>query len=424
MKNYVAIMNELKNESGRIAKENILKKYENVEGLQEIFKFVFNPLIVTGLAKRKIEKKTNIPYSIVIDNIFDAMTFVKHNNTGNDIVITTIQHFLSLLETEEERELAKSILVKDLPIGLSRTTLNKVYGKDFIEKYCVMLAGKYIPEKSDLSKGFSISLKLDGNRITCFNYPDGPRFFTRSGKEEFGLIELEEEFKKLPTNMVYDGEVIAENPDNLPSKDLFNVTQTIVRRKGEKKGLNFVMFDLVSFSEFSDGKSNHDYELRMSQMAELFEHAIDESSLIKQVPIYYTGNDDSVIPGILAEVEEQGFEGLMINTLDGFYETKRSKSILKVKTFYTADLRCIGINEEIRGGKAGSLTVEYKGYKVNVPVLKHHQQKMFWNNPELVTGKLIEVKYFEESNNAQEGISLRFPSFVRVREDKEEVSYA
>jgi len=426
IKTYAAIMNELKNESSRIGKEKLLKKYENVPGLKDIFKFVFNPMIVTGLSKKKIEKKVNKSHKIELETIFDAMDFVKNNNTGNDLVIATVQNFLNKLNTEEEKEFVKSVLVKDLPIGISRTTLNKVYGKDFIKKYSVMLAGKYEPGKTDLSEGFNLTLKIDGNRATVFNYEDGPKFFARSGKEIEGLVELEEEFKKLPKNMVYDGELIAINTNNFHSKDLFNVTQTLVRRKGPKTGLNFVMFDILPISEFNNGKSDKKYLERLNDIKDMFDNNISSDSLIKMVPVYYTGSDEDIIPEILQDVESQGYEGLMINTLNGYYETKRSKSILKVKTFHTADLLCVGIKEDIRGNRCGSITVDYKGFKVDVAGLKDEQKDLFWKHPEIVVGKIIEVKYFEESKNSQGSLSLRFPSFVRIRNDKtsEDVSYA
>jgi DNA ligase 1 len=423
MKQYVQIFNEIASTTSRIKKENLLKKYENVEGFKEILKFVYNPMIVTGLAKRKIEKEVNLPIEVVLNTIFDAMNFVKDNNTGSDLVIATIQGFLKTLETEEERELAKSILIKDLPIGISKVTLNKVYGKDFIKEYSVMLAGKYVPGKTKLKGDFAITLKLDGNRATFFNYESGVKVYTRSGKEITGLVELEEEFSKLPKNRMYDGELIAENPDNLPSKELFLVTQTIVRKKGTKTGLNFVVFDSLPIEEFNAGISKKVYKDRMRDLDEIFFKYVDEDMHIKRVPTYYIGNDENRIPEILADVEAQGLEGLMINTLDGYYQTKRTKDILKVKTFYTADLRCIGIKEDIRGGRCGSLTVDYKGYQVDVAGLKDHLKDMFWKKPELVVGKIIEVKYFEESRNAQGGLSLRFPNFVRIRDDKDEVSY-
>lgn len=424
LKKYITVMEELKNEPGRIAKENLLKKYEDVEGLKEIFQFVFNPLIVTGLAKRKIEKNVTLPHSIDISTIREAMTFVKDNNTGNDKVIATIQNYLNKLETDEERELVKSILVKDLPIGLSRTTLNKVYGKDFINKYSVQLAGTFNPEKTQFTGPFALTLKLDGNRVTFFNLEDGLKAFTRSGKEVEGLVEIEEDFKLLPKNMVYDGELLAKNPGNIPSKDLFNMTQTIVRKKGEKKGLEFVIFDALPIEDFNEGKSKHDYSYRMTFLDDMFSMCVSDDSTIKRVPTYYIGEDIEQIPQVLAQVEADGFEGLMLNTLSGHYETKRTKNLLKIKTFHTEDLRCIGVKEDIRGGKCGSLTVDYRGYKVDVAGLKDAQKVEFWNNPELIVGKIIEVKYFEESKNAQGGISLRFPSFIQIREDKDEVSYA
>ena len=422
MKEYIEILDEIKETSSRIQKEKILKDNQDNEGLKNIFRFVYDPMIVTGISKRKIEKKLDLSTSKKdFDNIFQVMDFVKSNNTGTHSVLIEVQKFLSKLD-EEEQHIAKSIIIKDLPIGISRTTLNKVYGKDFIKKYSVMLAGKYNKDKHDLSKGYSLSLKLDGNRVTAFNTSNGVKFFTRSGKQIEDLVELEEEFKKLPQGMVYDGELLAVNNDNLQSKDLFNKTQTIVRKKGQKRDLDMIIFDLLLIEEFEDGKSKKDYQQRMIDLDKILTNTPYLKHL-KKVPIFYTGNDSSMINYYLDRVTEDGEEGLMINLLDGKYETKRSNSLLKVKEFTTLDLRCIGIKEDIRGNKCGSITVDYKGYKVDVSGLKNDDKIRFWENPDLVIGKIIEVKYKDESKNASGGLSLRHPNFIRIRDDKDEVSY-
>lgn len=423
MKQYVRIFNQLKETTSRIEKERILKENENNEGFKEILKFVYNPLLPSGLAKRKMEQELYFENCNDLRNIFEAIEYVINHNTGSQNVVFSVQRFINNLETQEEKDLAIGILTKDMPYGISRTTLNKVYGSSFIPKYSVQLAGRYVEGESKIDGKFALTLKLDGNRCTIFNFENGAKAFARSGKEIEGLDEILENFKKLPKNMVYDGELIAINKDNLTSKDLFRVTQTIVRKKGSKTGLNFVMFDMLPIEDFNNGSSKCNYEQRLFQMTLIKQDFEGELNFIKHVPIFYVGSDKEVINKYLDEVVSLGYEGLMINTLDGYYQTKRTKDLLKVKKFHTVDLRCLDTKIDIRGDKVGSLICDYKGYRVDVGGLTDKQKHDYFDNPELVVGKIIEVKYFEESTNAQGTISLRFPSFVRLRDDKDEVSY-
>ena len=46
-----------------------------------------------------------------------------------------------------------------------------------------------------------------------------------------------------------------------------------------------------------------------------------------------------------------------------------------------------------------------------------------WNNQDKYLGKISEIQYFEETNNDEGGLSLRFPVFKQWRFDKEEESY-
>ena len=92
----------------------------------------------------------------------------------------------------------------------------------------------------------------------------------------------------------------------------------------------------------------------------------------------------------------------------------------------TCDLRVIGFKEGKRDniGKLGSLIVDYKGYEVGVGSgLSAYYREEIWNNKDEYIGRIIEVRYFEESNNEKGGKSLRFPSFRCFRDDKDEESY-
>ena len=47
-----------------------------------------------------------------------------------------------------------------------------------------------------------------------------------------------------------------------------------------------------------------------------------------------------------------------------------------------------------------------------------------WDNRDFYVGKILEVKYKEETKNKKDNsISLQFPTFSRMRLDKEDVSY-
>ena len=424
IEDIINIFNEIKSTSKRTEKEQILKENENNQEFKKILKFVYDPLIVTGLAEKKIQKEIDLEPTIKIGNIIEAIDYLLENNTGSDLDIKNIQSFIKSSD-EAKRNFYKSILIKDLPIGISSTTLNKVYGSNFIKKHSVMLASTF-NDDSFLEEEFSVSLKIDGIRATVFNHKSSPKIFYRSGKKVIGLNELEKSFLKLPLDFVYDGELILDNPDNINSKDLFRETQSIVRSKKDKRknDINFILFDKVPINEFENGKSNKNYEERLEDIEGMFKTNLINNN-IKLVPIYYRGKDKNKVDSLLTKVLEKNYEGLMINLLDGYYETRRSKSLLKVKKFNTVDLKVKDIIEHTRGNKLGSVIVEYKKNLVQVGSgFTDQERDYFWENKKELIGKIIEIQYFEESENIKNNkVSLRFPTFIRVRFDKKEESY-
>ena len=93
---------------------------------------------------------------------------------------------------------------------------------------------------------------------------------------------------------------------------------------------------------------------------------------------------------------------------------------------YTVDLR---VKRVERGNgqnddKMGHVIVNYKGYEVGVGSGFSKEQRIYyWEHPEEIIGKIIEIQCFEETKDKQGNLSLRFPVFKRVRDDKEEESY-
>lgn len=430
------IFNLLRVHGAKTDKERILKENENNKLFRYTLKFLYDPFILTGISTKKINKEIEplvIEDEHHFETIKDVMEYLRNNYTGTNYNVYVVQEFINKQEDNSIKAFIKEIVTKDLKVGITEKTINKVYGKGEIPSFGVMLAESYSKKMDKVTGEFYITLKLDGNRCIAINEKNGVKFYSRKGQPIEHMHELEEQFKHLPTGMVYDGEVLLVNKDNLSSDKLFRATQKVIRKDGVKEGLEFHIFDALPIKEFKDGKSSLKYEVRRRNVLDMTYMHIESTTgetkefthpNIHVLPVLYQGTDKSVIPTIMKEVEDAGQEGLMINTADGLYITKRTNALLKVKTMQTADLIVLSVEKAINGafkGLLGRVNVEYKGNSVGVGsgfTLK--QRTEFIENPELIIGKIIEVSYFEESKDEKTGKpSLRFPIFKGIREDKD-----
>lgn len=426
MKNIIIIINQLKNTNSNKEKIEILKSNETNELLKKVLYYTMNPYFKYGMSENIILKnKDNYTETETYNDLFEMLDELRTNNI-NDILRNKVYNYLNKLE-EDELELVINIICKNLKAGISSTSVNKIW-KKLIPTFGVQLAANYKDKQPKPLEKIFITEKLDGIRCACIYKNGQVNFFSRQGKEIDGLIDIEREIKdvceKLNINeYVFDGELLKENNDCLDSGDLYRETTSIVNSKLEnKKEIVFNIFDTLPLKEFMDGKSLKIYEERRKELEVLNTLNL---TYLRIVPILYVGTDHSKISELLKLMESQNKEGIMINR-NFIYETKRTPSILKVKSMESIDLKIIGF-EEGRGknvGTLGAIIVDYKGYKVNVGSgFSDEDRKYFWKNKEEFIGKIIEVQYFEESKNVNGDLSLRFPVYLRMRFDKTEPSY-
>lgn len=446
---FKELVDKLQSTSGRIEKENILKEYEGNWQIKNILQFIFDPYTVTGISKKKIKKEL-VNYSQAQVSLFDddgwptisikslpsLLSYLRRNNTGKDNDIKTCQLFIK--NNLEYKELIESIITKDLKLGVQPKTLCKVFGSDFIKMFDVMLAEKYydnpnkwLPEDTE----YSLSTKLDGIRCVCIVEENGPKFFSRQGQPFYGLVELEEEFSHFPINTVVDGELLL-NKSGLASKDLYRETVKVVNADGEKKNIIFNAFDLIDLGSFQLGYCNTPCKKRKQELKELIETGKTAFGLkwIKNVEDLYQGTDQSQIQYWLDKITSEGGEGVMINISDAPYECKRTTKLLKVKKFNTADVRVIGVEEGtgVNKGRLGAIRVEFIGpdgktYNCKAGSgFKEEERIYYWSHPEELIGKIVEINYFEITNNQNNNdYSMRFPTWQGkeyIRFDKTEIS--
>jgi DNA ligase-1 len=291
-----------------------------------------------------------------------------------------------------------------------------------------MLAEKYWDYEGKLEGEFYLTTKLDGIRCVLIVEGTDVKMFTRQGQPIEGLVEIEAEARHF-LDGVYDGELIALSDTLTDSKDLYKLTSKIVRKDGIKTGVVFHVFDRLSIDGFKKGRYDVPYYNRRGLVDEISRRNI---SFIKAVPVLATGVfgvDDELIIEKLNWVTGNGGEGVMINLADAPYECKRVRTLLKVKKFKTADVRVLdwypGTGKYT--GMLGGVTIQFE-HEGNLHTcdcgsgFTDEERNIFYNDPYLIVGKIIQISYFEVTQNDRGGYGLRFPTFEEVRFDKDEIS--
>ncbi|MCL2540384.1 MAG: hypothetical protein FWE53_03010 [Firmicutes bacterium] len=426
MQEVIAILQELSAESSTLKKKEILRKNEDNQTLRKIIDFLLNPFIITGISAKKIKKElpsANEPSRF--GDFLSLLDYVAKFNTGTDQAVGQVQQFINAAPADE-RDFYRSIITKSLRLGSDAKTVNSVWGPDFIPQWEVQQSYRIDNYELGAGEWFSLSEKLNGVRGTYYEN----RIFSRQGKEFNGLDHILSDIKQLSLGgAVLDGELVRRNIDNVNDNENFRLGTGIINSDSTDKTLiEFVIFDCLSADEFKAGKSNCGYKERLVQLKSIEQEIKDKGlNSIAIVKILYSGTEQEKIPGLLEQVAGQDKEGLMLNR-DMPYQRKRHNGILKVKKFYTVDLKIVAV--EAGGGRLagtlGAFVVEYKDNLVNVGSgFSDEQRSEFWAKKEELIGRVIEVKYKEESvDKKTKKHSLQFPIFVALREEGKEVSYS
>ena len=406
-------------------KEIIAANKENARFTQTL-NFLLNPFLITGISSKKIARETDKQPTSQFDSFLMLMEYLFANNTGTDEIIANIRLFLSG-SSPEMREFYGSIITKSARLGCDTKTVNKALGYELIPQWEVQQS--YNIEKSPLKpdEWFSLSQKLNGVRGTFFE----GKLISRQGKEFTGLDHIIGDIAQLfpdPTNQVLDGELVRINPEGLSDNENFRLgTGILSQDDADKSAIRLVVFDILPRSEFFQGESTLTYRERLETLDNL--RMIISKKELKNLSIVehlYSGSDQTVIDSFLDKMVEEDKEGLMLNR-DSKYSRKRHNGILKVKRFYTVDLTVLSVEEGSGrlAGKLGAFVVDYKGNTLNVGSgMSDEQRDEFWSNRGALPGRVIEVKYKEESSDKKTGLSsLQFPIFVSLREEGKEESY-
>ena len=422
MQTLVQTLENLKTQTKISDKTSILENITSEE-IKRVLNFLGDPNQVLGLSTKKINKPVEpVEHSLTLTELID---YLLVNNTGTDNEVGMVQAYLNQFD-EHTKDVLAQVIGKSWTTTVGASLLNKVYGAGFIPVFDVQLAFPYEKKISGYKEDttFVVTQKLDGFRaVVEVNNGKVVSIKTRKGKTIDGLAELSNDIEANinPSlgHFVFDGELLLEDPENKwTSGERFQRTGQMISTDGECIGMGFHIFDALPFDEFQGGVSKENYITRRKNYLETFA----SGKLVRTVPVLGT-SDIKGIPAWSDYATERGFEGVMLNDPNAKYETKRTKGLLKVKKMHTADLQVVGFEEAIDGKNRGSLKSliiqldENNTFNVSSG-LTEEQREDIWNNKEQYLGKIVEIKYFEETTNQQGGRSLRFPVILGFRDDK------
>lgn len=418
------IIKELENVSSTKAKNHILLKNKDSVLLEKVLYYTYNPNKKYGVSEAYLEK---LEYDAddkepSYNNLWILLDELAESNI-NDNLRSELRRHINYYQNENVRELIKRIVGKNLKCNINVKMINKVWEdliptSDGVRKISPMLGSKLELDKIPNDVKY-VTEKYDGCRCLAYIENGIVELYSRQGKKYEGCKEIEEELLSLGIdNVMLDGEILAINCgyDNVYKE----TTKRLKNKKENKKGLYFMVFDYIEKEEYDRLKGIHLYSERREKM-----DCIKETEHIKVAPLLAVTEDMDEIMDILDEYRNKGAEGLMVS-LDRPYKFKRSKTLLKLKVMSTIDLRVVGFEEGTNKnkGRLGAVLVKYKGNIVKVGSgFNDEQRKFYYENPNEIVGHIIEIQYFEETQNKDKTFSLRFPIFKQIRNDKDSESY-
>lgn len=438
-------INKLNEDNGRLHKEDVLKQALEAAVLGSTNScyflrglwFCYNPYVTYGVKQ--------IPDSVGIadaenpwDDFISLLDDLSERRLTGQAARDAIQEMSERFDSEEWNLFLAPILRRDMRCGVSTTTINKILKKtDYeIPVFSCQLASNSEgrPEMKGIKR---LEPKLDGVRVLmAVGFPDyggiNVACYSRNGKIFENFHHIEEQIENYADHLrkavgvknggfVLDGEVVG------------NSFQELMRQARRKEDVQnddsvFHIFDVIPIEDFLRGHWNAQLSKRLA-ILEKTQPTIDKMPNVELLPHIQVDLDteegEKALHKYAQDMVAAGYEGIMIKDLDAPYVCTRSKFWLKWKPTITVDLEVIGIEEGTgrNMGRLGALVCAGNDHGKDIVVnagsgFTDKERKLLWEDRNVIFGRTVEIMADAITQNQDGTYSLRFPRFVRFRDDK------
>jgi DNA ligase-1 len=262
-------------------------------------------------------------------------------------------------------------------------------------------------------------LEIEGNRnfyannilvhnCRCIITKNG--MFSRNGKPIISAPHIFESIKHLfenDANLVFDGELYNHELKNDFNKIISLVKKTKPNSKDleeSKKVIQYYVYDLPS--------CNDKFSVRSKELNNIVNGLNNKYIVFVDTNLV---NNQEELDKLYTKSLQDGYEGQMIR-IDGGYENKRSKNLLKRKEFIDDEFKIIDIEEGVgnRSGMMGRLVLvdsNGKRFESNARGNEEYYKELLNNKIEYI-GKMATIRY---QNLTPDGIP-RFPVCIAIRD--------
>ena len=336
------VLNLLKNTNSSKEKLLILSNNKNNQELFNILKYTYDRIDYTY----GVTSETVLSYDTdktTSDSLDDVLNRLSGREVTGHKALEYARSYYNTLD-DQHKKLFLHVIDRDLKIGVSEKTLNKVW-KGMIPKpnycRCDLLSKKTL--KKFTFPGY-VQLKCDGTYREAYVHNGNVTFKTRSGEPYQNPI-LSEIMKTLPDGY-YTGEFTigcADEPDmnRAEANGLINSDNPPYDR------IHYTVWDYLTDDEYCL-KSTRQYCERLACL----ESAVTKlnNCLLHVVPTCKVNNIDEAL-NIVSEWMKKGLEGGVLKSLNMKFKNGTSNEQLKIKLKVDADLKCVGFLKGTKGTK-------------------------------------------------------------------------
>lgn len=450
---YIKQLNE---DNGRLHKEDVLKQALTAANLGSDIairflcglKACYNPYETFGIKQ--------IPESVGIvgaenpwDEFFDLLEMLAMRRiTGHD-ARDAVAEMSERFDSDEWNLFLAPILRRDMRSGISSTTVNKICKKTVYEIpiFTCQLATNS-EGRPEMKGSKRLEPKLDGVRVLMLVIPAGGTgkaagqvtCYSRNGKVFENFEHIEDQIRDNIQEIIAAANKVNELSSGTLKKGFFldgevvgNTFQELMRQARRKENVSaedsvFHIFDILPIDDFKRGYWNAQLRKRIA-LLEAMQPAIDKMPNVELLPHLMVDLDThegkSQLERYANDMVAAGFEGIMIKNLEAPYVCKRSTDWMKWKPTITVDLEVIGLEEGTgrNKGRLGALVCngvdDGKEITVNAGSgFSDGERDQLWEDRNMIFGRTVEIMADAITQNQDGTYSLRFPRFVRFRDDK------